>query len=223
MSSVLCSGVPEPTHFPRAMACYGLNPYGQPKFRIVFAPSVKTLVGGRFSDGFEGYRARPAYRHIGNKWIVEKWVSAQQHTGGLTPIAYELKFRDPVSGLCLTGPYPERGTWNWCHTFDGCDPVNENMDQLIGLLLKAERNDPRENQRAILDTLAKEEKADDAKRFDQCKELLPAYGIRAANIGGRVKATKSAPLMKSANELGLPLQGFSVMDSQQKQIQVSGG
>lgn len=216
--TTICSGVPEPTHFPRAMARYGLNPYGEPKFRIVFAPSVRTLVGGEFPDGFQGYRARPAYRHIRNKWIVEKWISAFEHTK-LTPEAYELRFRDPRTGLCLTGPYPLRGVYNWVHTFDGCDPVNENIDQLIGLLLKAERNDPRDNQRAMLETLAKEEKADDAQRYDRCKELLPAYGIRAANIGGHVKATKSAPLMKSANELGLPTQGFSVMDSR-KQIQI---
>lgn len=219
MMSTISSGVPEPTHFPRAMARFGLNPFDEPKFRIVFAPSVKTLVGGQFADGFCGYRARPAYRNIGNKWIVEKWISAYDHTK-MTPEAYELRFRDPQNGLCITGPYPTRGAWNWCHTFDQTDPVNENIDQLIGLLIKAERNDPRDNQRAILDTMAREEKADEAQRYDRCKELLPAFGIRAANLGGRVKATKSAPLMKSANELGLPTQGFSVMDTRKKEIEV---
>lgn len=218
-SSAITSAIPEPTHFPRQMARFGLNAYSEPLFRIVFAPSVKTLVGGVFADGFSGYRTRPAYRNIGNKWIVEKWISAFEHTK-MTPEAYDLAFRDPVTGLVLTGPYPTRGVYNWCHTFDACDPVNENIDQLIGLLLKAEKNDPRDNQRAILDTMAREEAADDAQRYERCKELLPAFGIRAANIGGMVKATKSAPLMKSANELGLPTEGFSVMDSRKKQIEV---
>lgn len=188
------------------------------------------LVGGRFADGFVGYRPRPAYRNIRAKWIVEKWISAYDHTK-LTPEEYELRFRDPATGLCLTGPYPSRGAWNWCHTFDACDPLNENLDQLFGLLLKAERNDPRDNQRAILDSMARQEAAADAQRFDQCKELLPAFGIRAANIGGMVKVTKSAPLMKSANELGLPIpteaagntgiaNGFSVADSRTKKIEV---
>jgi hypothetical protein len=197
------------------MGRFGLNPYNEPLFRIVFAPSVRMLVGGQFADGFLGYRARPAYRNIGNKWIVEKWLSAYDHTR-LTAVEYDVRFRDPLTGLSITGPYPERGAWNWCHTFDACDPVNENIDQLIGLLQKAALNDPRANQRAILESMAREEAAEDAQRYDRCKELLPAFGIRAANIGGRVKATKSAPLMKSANELGLPIEGHSVMDPKKK-------
>lgn len=193
------------------MGRFGLNPYDQPAWRIVFAPSVRMLVGGQFSDGYVGYRSRPAYRNIKNKWVVEKWLSGFEHTK-LSPIEYEVRFRDPLTGLCLTGPYPEKGAWNWCHTFDACDPVNENIDQLIALLQKAALNDPRANQRAILDSMAREEAAEDAQRYDRCKELLPAFGIRAANIGGSVKATKSAPLMKSANELGLPLSGHSVLE-----------
>jgi hypothetical protein len=214
------------------MARYGLNPYGEPEFRIVFAPSVKTLVGGQFADGYAGYRARPAYRHIGPKWIVEKWLSAERHTG-MNAVEYELRFRDPPTGLLLTGPYPARGCYAWCHTFAACDPVNENLDLLIALLKKAERNDPRENQRAMLDSMEREERAEDARRFDQCKELLPAFGIRAANLGGRVKATKSAPTMKSANELGLPIptggdgarrpgMDFSVGNAPRQEIEVVG-
>ena len=72
----------------------------------------------------------------------------------------------------------------------------------------------------MLDSMAKEDAADDAMRYDRCKELLPVAGIRAANIGGMVKRTKSAPLMKSANELGLPTQGFSVADTRPKKIEI---
>ncbi len=212
MISVADAVVPEPQHFPRDMARFGLNPYGKPIFRIVFAPSVRKLVGGAFADGFVGYKSRPMYRGLGNKWVVEKWISAYAHTK-MTPEQYEQTYRDPYTGLVLTGPYPDQGAYNWCHTFDGCDPVNENIDQLIGLLKKAELNDVRDNQRAMLDSMAKEDAWDNAQRYDQAKELLPVAGIRAANIGGMVKKTKSAPLMKSANELGLPTSGFSVLDS----------
>ena len=70
--------------------------------------------------------------------------------------------------------------------------------------------------------MAKEEAGAQAQRYDQCKELLPAFGIRAASFRDHAKATKSAPLMKSANELGLPLDGHgSVMDVRPKKIEIA--
>src|ERR1700744_4313279 len=95
--------IPEPTHYPLSLAKYGLNPYGKPKYRVVFAPSVKMLVGGEFPDGFSGYRARPAYSHVGDAWIIEKWKSANDYTQ-MSELDYNLKYRDAITGLCLTGP-----------------------------------------------------------------------------------------------------------------------
>ena len=207
----LCGDIPEPTHWlgvphPRDMKRFGTNQYDQPLFRIVFAPSVKMLCGGEFADGFTGYRVRPAYRHIGSKWIMEKWISAWDHTM-MTEEQYNLKFRDPFTGLVSTGPYPSRGVYFECHTFDFLSPGDCNIETIAALVKKAKLNDPIANARAIRATREAEERDQQQKRFDKIKDLMPVAGSRAANIGGRVKATKSAPTPKTANELGLPIRG----------------
>jgi hypothetical protein len=202
----LAGETPEPTHWPMQMGRFGLNPYGGNLFRIVFAPSVKMLCGGEFADGYIGYRFRPAYRHIGNKWIMEKWISGWEHTL-MSPIEYDLKFRDPYTGLIATGPYPARGIYFQCHTFEYSSPGDGGIETIANLVKKAKMNDPIANARAIRATREAEEKAQQQQRFDKIKDLMPAYGSRAANLGGRVKATKSAPTPKTANELGLPLRG----------------
>lgn len=190
------------------MTRYGLNPYGKALWRVVWAPTVKKIVGGQFSDGYTGYRVRKAYKQIGDNWILEKWQSAWDHTK-MSRQSYESKFGD-ASGLISTGPYPERGIYYLAEVLNG-NPADMNFDWIIGFINKAARNDPQENMRAYLDSMKKQDEADAQNRFDRCKELLPAFGVRATSYRGHVKATKSAPLMKSANELGLPTKGPFVM------------
>ena len=102
--------LPNPSIYPKSMVKYGLNPYGEPLWRVVYAPSVKKLVGGRFSDGYVGYRARKAYEHLGNCWVLEKWLSGweftRQHESD-----YVDSVKDSATGLLLTGPYPSRGIY----------------------------------------------------------------------------------------------------------------
>src|SRR5882757_1458064 len=95
---------PEPTHYPMPLAEYGKSPFGDNLFRIVYAPSVRKIVGGMFPDGFTGYRSRPAYRHLGDVWVIEKWLSAVEDTG-MTESSYDMQYKDE-HGLILTGPYP---------------------------------------------------------------------------------------------------------------------
>ena len=205
----LVGDIPEPTAYPLPMAKYGLSPTGVNLFRVVFAPSVKMLVGGAFGDGFVGYRPRPAYRHLGAVWILEKWISGFDATQ-MDEETYNLRFKDPYTGLCITGPYPQRGTYFYCETFNG-SPGDANIEKLVSWINASKAVDPQKNQQAIVEKHAKKERDDASQRYDRIKELMPAYGIRAANLGGMVKATKTAPILKSANELGLPLRGVTQM------------
>ena len=200
--------VPTPSRWPSPMGHYGKNPYGEPLYRIVFASTVKMVVGGDFSDGFVGYRIRPAYRHIGDKWILEKWISGFEYTK-MSEEVYNLEKRDPYTGLLITGPYPHSGVYFHCFTFDGAPNEHTSVDSLIELLNKANTNDPAKVRQAIIDHHAAKEAQDDAMRYDRVKDMMPAFGMRAANLGGHVKATKSAPILKSANELGLPVRGVT--------------
>jgi hypothetical protein len=195
--------LPTPSIYPMSMAKYGLNPFGEPMYRLVFAPSVKKLVGGKFKDGYTGYRARPAYAHIGPHWVIEKWLSGYDYTA-MSEQKYEERFRDPETQLFSTGPYPTRGIYFYCETLS-CNPADANLDKLIMWLEQAKKNDPSANQRAVLADMEKKEAYEASQRYDQCKEALPSFGVRAASFNGHVKPTKSAPIAKTANELGLPV------------------
>src|SRR5271155_11049 len=107
MSAVqLCGGIAEPIHWPMTpMKIYGTIPGKDiPLFRIVFASSVKHLVGGEFTNPttgsveFSGYQPVPTYGHIGDKWIMEKWVSGFDFTKQ-TPAQYDAQWKDPYTGL----------------------------------------------------------------------------------------------------------------------------
>lgn len=193
------------------MARYGVNPYGEPLYRLVYAPSVKKIVGGKFTDGHIGYRARPAYRHIGPHWVIEKWISAVELTR-MNEEQYNSAYRDLETGLFPTGPYPSRGVYHYCETLS-CNPAEANIDKLVMWLEHAKQVDPAANQRALLESLDKADKADDAHRLDWAKDKNRASGIRAANFGGMVKAQKSYPMEKSAKDLGLPSRGPRVMET----------
>ena len=199
--------IPEPRTWPlQPMKQFGQVPGREDNlFRIVWAPSVKQLVGGAFADGFTGYRARPSYRPIGDAWILEKWISAFDATQS-DEAAYNARWKDPQTGLCITGPYPRNGTYFHCHTFPGKRPEID-IELLIALIKKAKLNNKQANQRAILDQLEKDERADDARRFDQVKDMAAVGGIRPANIGGKVKAQKSMPPLEDARKFGLPTNG----------------
>lgn len=202
--------LPQPTCYPMPMARFGVNPYGEPLYRLVYAPSVKKMVGGKFPDGYIGYRARPAYRHIGPHWIIEKWISAIELTR-MTEEQYRSAYVDKETGLFPTGPYPHRGIYHYCETLS-CNPAEANIDKLVMWLDHSKYVDPAANQRQLLEDIDKADKDDAAHRLDWARDKNRASGIRAANFGGMVKAQKSYPMEKSANSLGLPQKGPRVME-----------
>lgn len=109
------------THHPTPMGRFGLNPYGAPMWRIVYADSVKRLIGGRWPDGHEEYRMTKAYTGPGakGKWVLESWISAFEHTG-CTPDEYRIKFQAPNCVTTIQSePYPFEGTYVERHIFAG--------------------------------------------------------------------------------------------------------
>jgi hypothetical protein len=224
----ICGEIPEPRHWPlQPMTCYGTIPgRPDPLFRIVFAPSVKTLVGGEFTDPstgaveFVGYQARPRYDYIGDKWIMEKWVSAFEFTKQ-TELEYLAQWEDPVTHLCLTGPYPRNGEYQWVWTFKTTDQIGAH-GIVAALVNKAKYNNQAANQAALRDAQAAAKKAKFQQSYDKMHDAQRAFGIRAANIGGRVKATKTMPPLQDARKLGLPVRGSHVLKPTAQQIEVAG-
>lgn len=222
----LCGEVPEPTHWPMMpMKVYGTIPgRDEPLFRIVFASSVLSLVGGEFTNPdtgsveFVGYQPRPLYSHIGDKWILEKWVSAKEFTKQ-TETEYYAQWKDQ-HGLCLTGPYPVNGAYQWVWTFNKPEQIGA-AGIVAALVNKAKFNSQASNQAALKDAQKAAKKAKFAQNFDKMKDSQRAFGIRAANLGGRVKAQKSFRELQ-APPSHLPTRGAKQLKPSAEQLEVAG-
>jgi hypothetical protein len=120
-----------PTHYPYPMSRFGLNPYGQPLWRIVFADSVRRLIGGKWPDGAEEYRLSKVYTgpHAKGRWVLESWISAEEMTG-CSPEEYAIRFQAPgCTAPIQSEPYPYQGDYVERHIFTLGEPGN--IDELI--------------------------------------------------------------------------------------------
>lgn len=189
-----------PQHYPISMARFGLNPYGANLYRLVFAPSVRHLIGGRWRDGSVEYRSRPTYSKIGNEWILERWISAKEYCD-MTAEEYEIRFRNE-SGLFTMGPYPSEGVYTLC-----CDAaIRPEAIDSIGKLIEGiefgRRNKSHEriveNQQLIAADLATDEKVQDDLMLSRIQENRPAFGNRPTSFRGGVHSTKSKVEMHHA-------------------------
>jgi hypothetical protein len=119
---------------------FGLNPFGEPNFRIAWGKTEKTLVAGR-----NGYEERllcglPC-------WLILRWVPPESYG---SPDLWYRQNKDEDTGLCLLGPYPSRGKYeiavplyrkrvvNGTLEFEAM-PLNHSIiDTMIPLMLKAQ-------------------------------------------------------------------------------------
>lgn len=117
------------THYPMPMARFGTTPSGGNLWRIVFADSVKRLIGGKWPDGKEEYRPVRAYAENGVRgWVLESWQSAMEHTL-CTAEEYAIRFQQPDCKTSIQHePYPFDGVYIMRHVFEG-EPTG--VDELI--------------------------------------------------------------------------------------------
>ena len=86
----------------------GLNPYGEPVFKLVWDQGQTMTVGGYFAkDGFVGYRDMPAYGNDG-AWCIVMWEPAELMG---EQWRWEYEYRDEVTGLLDLGEYPHEGRY----------------------------------------------------------------------------------------------------------------
>ena len=130
----------------------GLNPYGEPNYRVVWgwqrhqllegvwtkAVQKRVLVNGEPRDVPDtvtthiGARIVPKYPGLLDRYILERWIPPSQYG---SPEAWEANNRtwDPHHGVLMSeGPYPRRGDyemiWHFRHPKTGdFEHVTENM------------------------------------------------------------------------------------------------
>lgn len=85
----------------------GTNRYGDPIFKLVWSEEVRMIVGGRFADGFVGYRDA---RMIPNDphWVLMLWESPESFGD---PDIWEMDFRQPETGMLDCGSFPKHGRY----------------------------------------------------------------------------------------------------------------
>lgn len=193
-------------HYPLPMGRFGKNPYGENLYRIVYSDSRRNLVGGLWNDGTKGYRWAPTYDQIRGKWVLERWLAADEFAG-CSRESWDSTLVDPNSGYLLLGPYPFRGEYQHCHTFETCDPLNANLDKLISWIEEGRRRRFTEHRAACQKSYEDEAKSRRGNMDALIGNALPAYGTRPFISGtGVSRGTKTDyPLRRRAEELGLPV------------------
>lgn len=184
-------------HWPMSMTRFGLNPFGENLYRIVLTDSRRFIVHGKWNDSGQPRAAwQLLYPQMMGRWVLEKWRSAFEFT---VKTAAQWN-RDPD---CLVlGPYPTRGEYQMVGD-DAFPPADTNIEKLIGMI-EVSRVSWAEKLRACR-TQQEYVKADEKRqRVDIIRDCLPAYGTEPMVGFGGGRGTKTAPVLKSANELHLP-------------------
>lgn len=85
----------------------GTNRYGGPIFKLVWSEEVRQIIGGRFADGFVGYRNA---RMMGKDpcWVLMIWEGPEAFGD---PDLWNLDYRDLETGLLDCGSFPKNGRY----------------------------------------------------------------------------------------------------------------
>lgn len=93
---------------------YGVNPLGEPLFRVVRAELRTSVIGGYWEDnGIFGFRIRP--RYPGKRgFVLERWLSGRHYGSPSTWVEQTIT----PDGFLACGPYPANGVYECCCIFD---------------------------------------------------------------------------------------------------------
>lgn len=182
------------------MQRFGTNPFGENRYRLVLASSRRHICHGRWNEaGLARAKWVPTYAHLPSEdYVLEEWLSAFQYTG-MTPSQWNA---DPA--MLSLGPYPHRGEYTMIGQ-SGFNPAQVNVEKLIQLVHGADRFSWSEKLNACRSAAEKVEADTKALRESIIRDALPAFGHAAFSAYGGGGGEKKSPVIRSANELGLPI------------------
>jgi hypothetical protein len=193
-------------HYPTLpMARYGLVPDeygGGPKYRIIWAPSRMVTLVREITITIPLYYGPQALEPIGEAWVVEEWKPPFEVYRGTE----EDWNADPVM-LC-TGPYPRRGDWVLREALS-CNPCEASIEKLISWLEAGGKRRQIENTEACVANLEKAMRDKKSKRDAMVRDMMRPWGAESYAAAGGGRNSKTYPLLKSREELGLPDEGVT--------------
>lgn len=104
----------------------GTNHYGEPLFKLVWSTEPKRTIGGRFQDGYVGYRIFPEIQSV-PCWALMVW-EPRELAG--SPLRWETDFRDPETGLMDCGSYPKYGRYRCLHKLIHYEITHKTKEQV---------------------------------------------------------------------------------------------
>ena len=190
-------------HWPTPMKRFGVNPYGENLYRIVLTTSRRHLVGGCWPDGEVAYHWVQKYRMVKAAWILERWNSPLEFTR-MSKTQWDTTMIDPVSGWLLLGPYPARGEYDLAWEFDQ-GVAADSLDNIIGALERGRSRSFQDCRDTVAAEYAQEDKDQRRESGAEIRDCLRAFGNAPISAGRFGRGTKTAPELRSAEELGLPV------------------
>ncbi len=186
-------------HYPLPMARFGVNPFGEPLYRIVLASSRRHMVGGCWPDGEVAYHWLPTYKGLsGRYWILERWQMPLE-----SQRVWDRRV-EPISGWLINGPYPERGEYYHAWTFDaGVDA--DNLERIIGAIERGRNRSVQDLDDFNRGEYQAEDKQTHADTYGEIRESFTAFGGRAFSSARVARGIKTITPLMSAEEAGLPI------------------
>lgn len=186
-------------HYPIPMRKFGLNQYGDALYRIVFAPTRRYLVCGTWPDGSNKAVYSRKYPEVGEQWIMERWLPAAEYA------KCTKDFWDRE--LLILGPWPERGEYEVCHVFETSTPDDASLEKLIAMIEEGRNRSYFEKRTFHREDAEREAKSISNQQDAMIRNWLPAFGAAPMVGFGGGRGSKTMPILKSAEEMGLPTQG----------------
>lgn len=200
------------SHFPgfgpAQMRRFGTNGAGDSLYRIVFADSRRHIVTGTWADGSVGAKYRPRYRQSAGRWIMERFLTAAE---------YHKMSREKWDTMYPSMPFQERGDYDICHVFEACGPTDANIEKLVKWVEASRASSFQDNRDACAREYEQETKDSDNEIMARVGNSLPAFGATAMVGHGGGRGTKTARVLKSANELGLPVGSNKFVQGKRRQ------
>jgi hypothetical protein len=92
----------------------GANHYDEPIFKLVWSQEPQMTIGGRWANGFEGYKRAPLIP--GEPcWALLVWEPAEVAGGSYE--SWQRDFHDEETGLLQVGGYPKYGAYRVLQKF----------------------------------------------------------------------------------------------------------
>jgi len=183
-----------------SLSKFGLNPFGENMWRVVYAPSRRSMV----RQSAKRHIWMRTYPQAGVAWVLEKWKSAWEFAGSRA--TWE------SSGIGVLGEYPSRGEYEHSHTFYPGPASLGHIERMIALTEAGPaRFSANENKNAIRAEMDKQKISDQKYWHDRLMERTHAFGTAPFSAAGGSRGSKTRDFKIAAQQTGLPTQAGHMM------------